>query len=213
MVVGRDAYLRRAYENPEYIGFTSGITVMRGNEIVQKEGACLYPQEALVGGWCRVNYKHNNEVATTFKEVNLSEYNTKQSNWNTRPALMISKVAESQALRAAFPTDYAGLYAEEEINPKGNVADGDVVYAYYEEVKEESITQEERQQLFGKARDRFGAAANDTLAGLIAELGLHSTADMPVSVWVSVMERIDEVADEIDEKRDEGAADDDAPPQ
>ena len=53
MVVGKDAYLRRAFDHPDYLFKNDGIVVQRGNDIVQKEGCCLYPGEALIGGWCR----------------------------------------------------------------------------------------------------------------------------------------------------------------
>ena len=36
MVVGLDAYLRRAFEHPDYLYMNDGITVQRGNEIFQK---------------------------------------------------------------------------------------------------------------------------------------------------------------------------------
>jgi len=57
MVVGYDTYKRRADENPAHLYTESGIVVCRGTsgEIVQKTGACLYPTEQLVGGWCRVH--------------------------------------------------------------------------------------------------------------------------------------------------------------
>lgn len=38
MVVGKDAYLRRAFDHPDYLFKNDGITVQRGNEIIQKEG-------------------------------------------------------------------------------------------------------------------------------------------------------------------------------
>lgn len=43
MVVGKDAYMRRAEENPAYRGHKSGIVVLRGEQVIQKEGTCLYP--------------------------------------------------------------------------------------------------------------------------------------------------------------------------
>ena len=50
MVVGKDAYMRRAEENPAYRGHKSGIVVLRGEQVIQKEGTCLYPGETLLGG-------------------------------------------------------------------------------------------------------------------------------------------------------------------
>lgn len=45
MVVGKDAYLRRAYDNPNYLDSEDGIIIKRGEEIISKPGCCLYPGE------------------------------------------------------------------------------------------------------------------------------------------------------------------------
>lgn len=121
MVVGKGAYLRRAFEHPEYLGKEDGITVLRGNDVIQKEGCCLYPNETLIGGWCRVHYMRGNVPLTAFKEVALSEYDKGQANWKTKPASMINKVAVSQCVREAFPKDYEGLYSEEEMVASGAI--------------------------------------------------------------------------------------------
>ena len=58
---------------------------------------------------CRSDWDH-----PAYEEVLLSEYNTKQSTWNTMPETMIKKVAEAAALRMAFPDDLGGIYIQEE---------------------------------------------------------------------------------------------------
>lgn len=45
LVIGKETYMKRAFKNPNYSGMKSGIVVQRGEEIVQKEGTCLYPTE------------------------------------------------------------------------------------------------------------------------------------------------------------------------
>ena len=121
MVVGKDAYLRRAFDHPDYLYKQDGIVVQRGQEIIQKEGCCLYPGETLVGGWCRVYFVRNDKERTAFKEVAFSEYNKGMANWKTKPATMINKVAVSQCIREAFPKDYEGVYSEEEMVASGAV--------------------------------------------------------------------------------------------
>ena len=121
MVVGKDAYLRRAFDHPDYLFKNDGITVQRGNEIIQKEGCCLYPGETLVGGWCRVTFMRNGKERTAFKEVAFAEYNKGQANWKSKPATMINKVAVSQCVRDAFPKDYEGVYSEDEMVASGAI--------------------------------------------------------------------------------------------
>lgn len=191
LVVGYETYKRRAEENPTYAGRKSGIVVLRGDQVVQKEGTCLYPKEELIGGWCRVFRKKNGEIEETYKEVSLKEYDKGQANWKTKPCTMIEKVAVSQALRAAFPRDYEGLYTVEEAGPEGYV---DADYHVVEE--DEPITQEQRQQMFALAQANFGKKkGNELIATLIAEEGFQSTTGMPTSVYKRVMEKIQEAID------------------
>ncbi len=190
MVVGKDAYLRRAYSNPDYLYKNDGIVVQRGQDIVQKEGCCLYPGEVLIGGWCRVFFMRNGKERQTFKEVAFSEYNKGQANWKSKPATMINKVAISQCVRDAFPKDYEGLYSEDEM-----VASGAIPVDFKEisddpktEPKDEIITQDQRQVLFGTAQEVFGKANGNALVkSLIEKIGLTSTAAMSRQQYEMVM--------------------------
>lgn len=199
VVVGKGAYLRRAYEHPDYICKEDGIVVARGNEVVQKEGCCLYPGEKLIGGWCRVHFTRNGKELSCFKEVSLSEYDKGQANWKVRPATMVNKVAVSQCVREAFPKDYEGLYSEDEMVASGAIP------ANFREVsdeppaeKEKTITQDQRQALFRMAKEHLGKDANDALKDIISKHGYQSTSGMPESVYKEV---VDEIADLADARR------------
>lgn len=52
--------------------------------------------------------------------VPLTEYDTKLNVWKTKPETMIKKVAESQALTAAYPELLGGIYDESESESIGN---------------------------------------------------------------------------------------------
>ena len=195
MVVGKDAYLRRAFEHPDYLYKQDGITVKRGQEIIQKEGCCVYPGEELLGGWCRVYFTRNGKERTAFKEVAFSEYNKGQANWKSKPATMINKVAISQCVRDAFPKDYEGLYSEEEMVASGAIpADYKVVDDEEPEPPEEEdpvITQEQRQMLFRTAQGAFGKEeGNAIVKSLIEEVGLTSTTGMRQSAYKKVIEKL-----------------------
>ena len=200
MVVGKDAYLRRAFDHPDYLFKNDGITVQRGNEIIQKEGCCLYPGETLVGGWCRVTFMRNGKERTAFKEVAFAEYNKGKANWNSKPATMINKVAVSQCVRDAFPKDYEGVYSEDEMIASGAIP---VDYKELDDQKPEEqpaeeedpvISQEQRQQLFKAAQANFGKdKGNAVVKSIIEEMGLTSTTGMKMSTYNKVVERLVEI--------------------
>ena len=189
MVVGKDAYLRRAYSKPDYLYKNDGIVVQRGQEIIQKAGCCLYPGETLIGGWCRVYFLRNGKERETFKEVSFSEYNKGQANWKSKPATMINKVAISQCVRDAFPKDYEGLYSEDEMVASGAIpADYTVIDGDQPPVEDDTpITQDQRQMLFATAQKVFGKeVGNQVVKGIIEEIGLTSTVGMTQSQYERV---------------------------
>lgn len=196
MVVGKGAYLRRAFEHPDYLCKEDGIVVVRGNDILQKEGCCLYPGETLLGGWCRVHFIRNGKERTAFKEVQLAEYDKGQANWKSKPATMINKVAISQCVREAFPKDYEGLYSEEEMIASGAIPANYTIIPETGEVIEDdpTITQEQRQTMFNMAQSAFGAEeGNNLLKRLLKEEGYESTHELPTSVFNKVVNRIMEL--------------------
>lgn len=200
LVVGKGAYMRRAFEHPDYLFKQDGITVLRGDQIFQKEGCCLYPGESLVGGWCRVYFMRNGKERTAFKEVAFSEYNKGQANWKDKPASMINKVAISQCVRDAFPKDYEGVYSEDEMVASGAIP---VDYKELDDQKPEEqpaeeedpvISQERRQQLFKAAQANFGKdKGNAVVKSIIEEMGLTSTTGMKMSTYNKVVERLVEI--------------------
>jgi len=208
LVVGKGAYLRRAFEHPDYLYKEDGIVVQRKNEIVKKEGCCLYPGETLIGGWCRVHFLRNGVERSAYKEVAFSEYNKGQANWKTKPATMISKVAVSQCVREAFPKDYEGLYSEDEMIASGAIP---CEYKVVEEASEiidaekedPAISQEQRQTLFKLAKEVFGDNANEILKKVIVDHGYESTNGMPVSVFDKVVDEIKAMAVEQNEAENE----------
>lgn len=116
MIVGKNAFTKRAEGSPNYKGVKSGIIVVNlKKEIENREGTFIYTEggEKLVGGWARVHFRDDKEEV--FNTVSLSEYNTGKSLWAGKPATMIRKVALVQALRDAFPSGLGQLYIAEEI--------------------------------------------------------------------------------------------------
>ena len=199
MVVGYDTYKRRAYENPDYKGRKSGIVVKRGEQILCKEGTCVYPGEVLLGGWCRVFYVRNGVDAEEYREVSMSEFNKNQGNWKVMPATMIEKVAVSQCLRSAFPKDFTGLYTPEEIP---SVEEGAKPAAPVQRIDPETgevdesplVTNEQRKELFEKAKAILGDKAVETIKAYCEQHGFSSTTELTVSAYHHLIKTMEENA-------------------
>ena len=115
MVVGKDVLLKRAMRNPKYEGTKAGvITVNAKGELKEREGTFVLDGETLVGGWAQVFVK--GYATPIYASVSVKEYSTGQSNWKSKPATMIRKVALAQALREAFPEETTALYEASEMD-------------------------------------------------------------------------------------------------
>lgn len=109
-IVSKDFYVRAATQQPTYKGMRAGVVVItREGELVEREGALVGGQtEKLVGGWAEV---HDSRWTVPVRSVvGMDEYNSGKSLWRSKPATMIRKVALVQALREAYPAQFAGLY-------------------------------------------------------------------------------------------------------
>lgn len=127
MIVSKDVFFKRAIDNPSYNGMKSGIVVVKNGEIVKREGHIKLKDEELAGAWCEVfrkDWEHS-----IYQEVNFNEYAgyTKEgklnSQWASKPVIMITKVAESTALRKAFTDNLQGMYIAEEISEPNEVVE------------------------------------------------------------------------------------------
>lgn len=119
MVVGKDAYQKRADADPNFDGQEAGVVVVDADGTLQhRDGALVLDGEKLVGGWAKVWRKDRKHPSTA--ECSLTEYcglrkdGKPNSQWSGKPATMIRKVALVQALREAFPARLGGLYISEE---------------------------------------------------------------------------------------------------
>lgn len=122
IVTSKEVFTKRANANPDFEGFDAGIVYINGRgEVCTREGSAVYKaaNEQLVGGWCRVYVKGRRPF---YDEVTLEEYSTGKSGWAKMPATMIRKVALVHCLREAFPDDFQGLYAAEEMGNAGERA-------------------------------------------------------------------------------------------
>ena len=114
IVVGKEAYMKRAQAQPDYERFEAGIIIQRNNQLMEVEGSFKLPQDSLLGGWAKIYRKGIKEPNIT--RVSMTEYSQGQSTWAKMPATMIRKVAIVQAIRETYPEQFGGMYIEEEMN-------------------------------------------------------------------------------------------------
>jgi len=112
LIVGKEAFMKRAENNVNYEGFEAGIIVERNGEIIELEGSFKLKNDILLGGWCDVN--RSDRIKPFKAKVTLTEYDKKQSTWKTLTSTMIRKTAIVQALREAFPQELGGMYTKED---------------------------------------------------------------------------------------------------
>lgn len=145
IIVGKEAFTKRAENNPAYKGNKAGIIVINlKKEIEYREGTFyLKDREDLVGGWARVFFKDGKE--DLFNTVSLDEYigrkkdGTINTQWATKPATMIKKVALVQALRDAFPSNLGQMYISEEMNFDDKELPTDPINPIKEQVDKEHV--------------------------------------------------------------------------
>ena len=114
IVVSKDAFMKRAEQNPNYDGFESGVIYEnQTGELKSKKGVILPKNCKLVGGWCEVYRKDRSRPV--YREVELSAYNTGKNWWGKAPGQMIEKVAIVAAVRDTFSEDVGGLYTTDEM--------------------------------------------------------------------------------------------------
>lgn len=126
-VTAHQAYLKRAETNPQFDGFRSGITVEIEGELQNIEGEIAPDGAVLRGAWCEVHLK--NRKVPMLKRIPISRFSEQIKRqeqwggpWKDDPGGMMTKNAESDALRSAFPTMLSGLYTREEMSLEAPVA-------------------------------------------------------------------------------------------
>lgn len=113
LIVGKDAFTKKAEEHHQFDGFEAGVIVENAEGIEYRPGQLVRKGEELIGGWAQVHRKDRQYPYRS--EVSMQEYNTNQSSWKKLPATMIRKVALVQALREAFPSVLGGCYDSAEM--------------------------------------------------------------------------------------------------
>lgn len=150
IVVGKDAVLKRAILNPHYDGMESGVIVLtEKGEVIERNGTFRLSTEKLVGGWARVyrkNWAHPTYCSVSFDEVAQKKSGGQlNTQWATKGATMVEKVAKVRALRETFIEDLGGMYEAEEMGvdlPRETAPQANVVIEQDEPIEAEVIDAE-----------------------------------------------------------------------
>lgn len=118
--IARDGYRKAAQKNPDY-DYHQADAVYSNDNYRVRQGEIehdynLVDRGKLIGAYCLVKRKSSSRPMHVFVDIN--EYNTNRSVWKEKPATMIKKVAEAQALRSAFQEQFGGTYSEDEYTPE-----------------------------------------------------------------------------------------------
>lgn len=180
IIVGKDFYLKRAYANDNFKGYTAGIIVLDKENNIQERAGSFYSKkiESLVGGWCKIQLKDGTEFYHT---VSFDEYNTGKSTWFKIPATMIRKVALVQALRECFPEEFQGLYDSSEMGMNEDIL------SEKEIAVDNKISKEQFDLLF----DTVG---KDRVVKFCKDRGYKDACNITIDEFVSLMTE-DEVID------------------
>jgi len=193
MVVGKDAFMKRADAHPQFAGITSGVIVKAGDKIDNRTGTLVLSGDEIVGGWARV--ARNDRKVDVDVTVTFSEFNNNRGLWKTMPSVMIEKCAIVTALRRAFPATFSGMYDSAEMgvdltddlepaltNSVSTIVDGPVV------IEAERIDEivEATQAMIAEAKDAdpgFVEVADDATGILNPDPGVNDIEEELVSEW------------------------------
>ena len=119
IVVGKDAILKRAINNKQFNGREQGIIVLtKGEEIIERKGTFKLDTDKLVGGWAKVyrkDWEYPTYISVSFTEVAQTKASGElNSNWNSKGATMVEKVALMRGLRETFAEDLGAMIDEDE---------------------------------------------------------------------------------------------------
>lgn len=148
LVVGKDAILKRAVLNPNYDGMECGIIVQKEDgSVEERKGTFKLGDEQLVGAWARVfrkDWTHPTYASVSFLEVAQKKSDgSLNSNWSTKGATMVEKVAKVRALRETFVEDLGGMYEAEEVQQELPTQEPIIVQTETQEETEKVVSMNE----------------------------------------------------------------------
>lgn len=161
--IGRDGYRKAAQRQPLYdyhqvdAIYSKDIFEMRNGEVNHRYN--LEDRGSLVGAYAIIQRKGASKAM--YQYVELREYNKYQSVWKEKPATMIKKVAEAQALRMAFQEVLGNTYSDAEDWRKNGIDDGKTIDAVKTVEPPKIIDKPKSLPLSREEQTKFAEQVND----------------------------------------------------
>lgn len=215
-VIRRDGYRKSAQRNADYDYHR--MAAIYSNDFFENDNGKInhkykfYERGVLLGAYCIVKRKKSSEPI--YVDVLLSEYDKSKSCWLTMKETMIKKVAESQALRAAFQELFAGTISEEEhelininespkLSKKSNelasrikAAKGQIIEAEIVEEQQEtgeSVTNDQLEEIHALLSVKVFESGRLTKA--LEHYGVERLADLTIAQAVDFIEILNKLTD------------------
>lgn len=184
IIVGYEVYLKRAETYQQYDGY-----------VVEWEGS-----GADLRAKCTVYRKDRNHP--TVSTVWLREYTQNNSMWNTKPHVMLEKVAIATALRRAFPVEMGGMpYIADELPDNMTGADKlqqQGLQEVHAETAHQPADDTHKKAEFIKAMSQLKATHNEVYESIMTSYGYGTAADVEPEKRREVFKAIQDEINKVD---------------
>ena len=158
LITGYQTYIKRAETFPQYDGYDTDF-------IGEGKNLCCV---------CNVYRKDRSRPVTA--KVYFSEYTQNNSMWNSKPHVMLEKVAIGTAFRRAFPVDLGGMpYTSEEIRAEDELKSQG--YTEVQQAQKKGIDEETKQ--FKDGMKGLWTQAPEIYKSTMDEFGFKSANNVP----------------------------------
>ena len=158
LITGYQTYIKRAETFPQYDGYDTDF-------IGEGKNLCCV---------CNVYRKDRSRPVTA--KVYFSEYTQNNSMWNSKPHVMLEKVAIGTAFRRAFPVDLGGMpYTSEEIRAEDELKSQG--YTEVQQAQKKEIDEETKQFMDGMKG--LWTQAPEIYKSTMDEFGFKSANNVP----------------------------------